>query len=92
MCSGVAVERKTSVLRRPESSLTGCMVSTCVSGSCFLGRKLSTHPPLDLFHFAEHTERLDDGLGHLQVLWRVLLEHAQQDGQRALANVLRLRR
>mgnify|MGYP001587208429 CR=1 FL=1 len=76
MCSGAAVERKTSVLRRPESSRTGWRrgggggqrdADTC-------WERARTHPAVDLFNLAQEAERLNDRLGDLDVLWRVFLD------------------
>ena len=48
-----------------------------------------THPAIDLLDLAQEAEGLHDRLGNLDVLWRVLLEHAQENRQRARAHVLK---
>lgn len=46
------------------------------------------HPAINLLDLAEKTEGLDDGLCDLDVFGSILLEHAQQDRERAGAHVL----
>ena len=92
VCNAVGVARNTSELRRPESSRTGYSRRVQVSGCVRRWRRRAdTHASVDFFDFAEETERLYDGLGHLRVLCGIVFENSEQDGQRLRSDLLQFR-
>jgi hypothetical protein len=48
-----------------------------------------THPPVNLFDFAEETHGLDDGFCHLDVILCIFFEDAEEDGKCSRSDVLR---
>ena len=48
----------------------------------------STNPPINLLDLAQQTERLDHGLGDLEILGCILLQYPKKDWQGSFSNLL----
>ena len=77
------------MLRRPESSLTGCPKRPLGQHVDAVGlNRDATYPAIHLFNLTEQAESLDYSFGNLDILGSIFLKHAQEDGQCALSDFL----
>lgn len=74
------------MFRRPESSLTGCVLRQLDIARLF--QKADTDPAINELNLAQDGERFDDRFRYFSVVVRIFFEHTDQNWQRSTSYFL----